>query len=350
MRRLAGGVAVVVCAFGLLFGGLFFLVLGAGQPAQDQSTGSLGSKCSLSVGDAGKLPSLTPEQSHNANIIIQQAAKDLPRKDVTEGSIVAIATAYQESTLRNLDYGDRDSLGIFQQRTAWGPRSVRENVAASAHLFFTGGQAGQRGLLDVPGWAAMSVPAAAQAVQVSFDGSLYGRWVGLATKVVAAVLKDSNVQPVSDVACQQNVPGGSVVMPIAASAGARDDHNFGGTGSHWASIHTGDDFSVACGTPVRAVTGGRIIIENGPSWYGNWLVKVSTGKGKLTTWYAHMQKVLVTDGQVVKPGQVIGQVGALGNATGCHLHLEVHPHGGTIYEDPIAPSPWLASNVGKALA
>jgi murein DD-endopeptidase MepM/ murein hydrolase activator NlpD len=68
---------------------------------------------------------------------------------------------------------------------------------------------------------------------------------------------------------------------------------------------------------------------------------VSTGTGELTTWYAHMQALLVSDGEQVRAGQQIGVVGQRGNATGCHLHLEVHPSGGSIYQDNIDPSAWL---------
>ena len=46
-------------------------------------------------------------------------------------------------------------------------------------------------------------------------------------------------------------------------------------------------------------------------------------------------------------GQQIGEVGDLGNATGCHLHFEVHPRGGSIYQDDVDPSAWLKAHVGR---
>ena len=65
----------------------------------------------------------------------------------------------------------------------------------------------------------------------------------------------------------------------------------------------------------------------------------------LTTWYAHLRSIDVTDGQVVGAGEHIGEAGDLGNATGCHLHFEVHLHNGTIYgPDNIDPTPWLAAH------
>ena len=76
----------------------------------------------------------------------------------------------------------------------------------------------------------------------------------------------------------------------------RDNHNFGGRGGHWASVHTGDDLSVACGTPVLAATAGTVVIRTDQPWAGPQLVQVSTGTGQLTTWYAHMRAVTVPAG------------------------------------------------------
>ena len=60
-----------------------------------------------------------------------------------------------------------------------------------------------------------------------------------------------------------------------------------------------------------------------------------------------MQSLDVTDGQLVQAGQQIGEVGSMGNSTGCHLHFEVHPQGGSIYEDDVDPSGWLQTHVGS---
>jgi murein DD-endopeptidase MepM/ murein hydrolase activator NlpD len=134
---------------------------------------------------------------------------------------------------------------------------------------------------------------------------------------------------------------GSVSFPLPRNSGWYDNHNWGERSKHWASIHTGDDYSVGCGTPVLAATAGEIEILSDQAWAGPWLVMVSTGQGKLTTWYAHMEALAVTAGQHVKAGQIIGEVGAQGNATGCHLHFELHPDGGNIYQDTTDPDPWL---------
>lgn len=59
-----------------------------------------------------------------------------------------IMTALVESNFKNVSGGDRDSVGMFQQRAAWGPFSVRHNPKKSAELFFEGGRGGQRGAVD----------------------------------------------------------------------------------------------------------------------------------------------------------------------------------------------------------
>jgi murein DD-endopeptidase MepM/ murein hydrolase activator NlpD len=134
---------------------------------------------------------------------------------------------------------------------------------------------------------------------------------------------------------------GVVAFPLPAGAAFVDQDNWGNGGSLWANAHTGDDLSAACGTPVLAATDGTVSIRTDQSWSGRWLVMVSTGEGRLTTWYAHLQTLLVGNGDRVRAGQPIGAVGAEGNATGCHLHFEVHPFGGAIYEDNADPSAWL---------
>jgi murein DD-endopeptidase MepM/ murein hydrolase activator NlpD len=134
---------------------------------------------------------------------------------------------------------------------------------------------------------------------------------------------------------------GSVSFPLPPHSGFYDNHNWGKHSRRWASFHTGDDYSVACGTPVLAATAGTIEVVTDQPWAGRWLVMLSTGQGKLTTWYAHMEALAVKAGQHVKPGQIIGRVGDEGNATGCHLHFELHPDGGSIYQDSTDPDPWL---------
>lgn len=102
---------------------------------------------------------------------------------------IAIATALVESGLKNVHYGDRDSLGLFQQRAAWGPASARLNPAVSAGMFLHGGRGGQRGLDDIPGWRSMSMGTAAQRVQVSAYPTRYAAQINRAQSILDQVTR-----------------------------------------------------------------------------------------------------------------------------------------------------------------
>ena len=105
------------------------------------------------------------------------------------GIVIALAAAMQESSLRNLAHGDRDSVGLFQQRPSqgWGSAAALQDPATAARLFFTGNAGRTRGLLDVPGWSSMSVTGAAQAVQVSAYPKAYAQWETTAKRLLASL-------------------------------------------------------------------------------------------------------------------------------------------------------------------
>jgi hypothetical protein len=107
-------------------------------------------------------------QTADAAIIAGVAAREhLPRAALT----VAYATAWQESKLENLDYGDRDSVGIFQQRPSegWGSTAQLEDPAYAARAFFGA-------LVKIHNYAKLPVDVAAQDVQHSADGAAYEQY------------------------------------------------------------------------------------------------------------------------------------------------------------------------------
>lgn len=125
---------------------------------------------------------LDAEQRENAQLIIA-LGREIGVSD--EAIVVALAAAAQESSLRNLDTGDRDSVGLFQQRpsTGWGTATELTDPVHAIRLFFggpSGPNTGTRGLLDIPGWESMSVAEAAQAVQISAHPEAYARWENFA--------------------------------------------------------------------------------------------------------------------------------------------------------------------------
>ncbi|MGA4860963.1 C40 family peptidase [Streptomyces koyangensis] len=119
----------------------------------------------------------TEQRAHAATIIGVGARMGVP----VRGRVVAIATALQESGLRNIDYGDRDSVGLFQQRPSqgWGSKAqILDPVYASERFY--------RGLLKVRGWQSMRVTDAAQAVQRSGFPEAYEKHTPRAVAIVAA--------------------------------------------------------------------------------------------------------------------------------------------------------------------
>ncbi|MHB9759837.1 M23 family metallopeptidase [Streptomyces sp. BYX5S] len=112
---------------------------------------------------------------------------------------------------------------------------------------------------------------------------------------------------------------------------------FGQPGSMWSSgYHTGLDFAASTGTPIRAIHSGTVTEAGWAGAYGYRTVLTLDDGTEL--WFCHQSSLNVSVGQKVTTGDVIGRVGATGNVTGPHLHLEVHPDGQSTGVDPAA---WL---------
>ncbi|WP_043265020.1 M23 family metallopeptidase [Streptomyces sp. CT34] len=110
--------------------------------------------------------------------------------------------------------------------------------------------------------------------------------------------------------------------------------SFGQAGDHWAANHTGQDFAAPTGSLVKAVHSGTITQAGWAGPYGYRIVLTLDDGTEL--WFCHLSSMVKTSGKVTT-GDVIARVGATGNVTGPHLHLEVRPDGGA----PIDPMPWL---------
>jgi cell wall-associated NlpC family hydrolase len=186
VHLLAGGQAMIakvgVAAIGVIIlipvlvaagaSGAISAVFGGATSASVDCT--LGGNSS-SAGVAGYGPT---QLANAATIVAVGKQMNVPE----QGWVVAIATAMQESGLTNLDHGDRDSLGLFQQRPSqgWGTPAQIMNPTYAATQFY-------RHLLAVPGWQQMSVNDAAQAVQHSGTPTAYAQHEQAARDVLAAV-------------------------------------------------------------------------------------------------------------------------------------------------------------------
>lgn len=96
-------------------------------------------------------------------------------------------------------------------------------------------------------------------------------------------------------------------------------------GPRWGRMHEGIDFAAPMGSPIRAVSSGRVSYSGWASGYGK-VVIIQHQRG-LKTLYAHNSKLLVRNGESVGKGEVISRSGNTGNSTGPHLHFEVKVNG-----------------------
>jgi murein DD-endopeptidase MepM/ murein hydrolase activator NlpD len=118
--------------------------------------------------------------------------------------------------------------------------------------------------------------------------------------------------------------------PITSPFGYRTDPITGAT-----AFHSGIDIGAACGTPIKAAGTGTVLTAGwNDGGYGN-MTLVSHGNG-MSTLYGHQSSIIVSAGQAVTQGQVIGYVGSTGKSTGCHLHFEVRVGG-----NPVDPRGYL---------
>jgi hypothetical protein len=167
-RRWAVVLAVAVTSAAVTLGVVHLVSTGPSAPLPG---------CTIGTGPAALL--LSTDQAANATTIAAAAEQlGLPDHAVT----VALATALEESKLHNYPFGDRDSLGLFQQRPSqgWGTPAQLLNPAYAARAFF-------RHLAAVPGWESDPVEVAAQAVQHSADGSAYAQWTEQARAMARVV-------------------------------------------------------------------------------------------------------------------------------------------------------------------
>ena len=169
---------------------------------------------------------LGPEQVAYGNVIIYVGLlKGLP----VRAEIIAVATALQESGLRNIParQGDRDSVGLFQQRPSqgWGTAQQLMDPEYAASAFY-------RALVRVPHWQALPLAVAAQTVQRSAAPGAYAKWEPLATALVSSSSAANLSAPTCpDSAGQAGPPGSAAAIAISyAQAQLGLPYQWGGDG------------------------------------------------------------------------------------------------------------------------
>jgi hypothetical protein len=166
---------LIIAAVGLvvLAGGVFFAVRAMiGQLPNAFKTAG----CSVTT-TSGAVDLTTEQMANAATISAVGLRRGMPDKAI----VIALAAALQESKLHNLTAGDRDSVGLFQQRPSqgWGTEAQLKDPRYAAGKFYTA-------LLRVTGWQDMKVTEAAQLVQRSAFPDAYERWSEEASVLASA--------------------------------------------------------------------------------------------------------------------------------------------------------------------
>lgn len=168
LRRIVAVLVVIGVVVTLVAVGVHSLVTRIEMPSAKQA------RCEV----ANSPYTLSTEQAANAATVSAVATRRrLPTRAVT----IALATALQESKLVNVEYGDRDSVGLFQQRPSqgWGSAGQILDPRYAAGRFFDA-------LVKVPGWQRKQLTVAAQAVQQSGHPTAYQQWEDQATVLAKA--------------------------------------------------------------------------------------------------------------------------------------------------------------------
>lgn len=290
----AGAILLPVVLIAAAVGGIAAL-FGDSSPMDCAAIGT------TTTGAAGYDPD---QMAHAGTIVAVGKQMNVPAR----GWVIAIATAMQESGLRNLAYGDRDSLGLFQQRPSqgWGTPAQIMNPTYSATQFY-------QHLLTVPGWQTLSLTVAAQAVQRSGFPNAYAQHENAARTLVAAV---------HGATCTTTAGPWTVPAPGRCSSGF---------GPRDGGFHHGQDIAAPIGTTIVAASDGQVIDAGPASGYGLW-IRIQHPDGTITT-YGHNNRNHVHTGQTVLAGQPIAEIGNRGQSTGPHLHFQIEVRGHAI--DPV---------------
>ncbi|MBT8225105.1 MAG: M23 family metallopeptidase [Dactylosporangium sp.] len=336
----------------------FFTNLGTQEDSFSFDCGVNGDRIDPNT-DLPRLASLGEQQMRNAAVIILVGQRmNVPPR----GWVIAIATAMQESWLRNLPHlgakNDHDSIGLFQQRpdAGWGTPEQILNPEYAARKFY-------ESLLRIPGWTDLPLTVASQKVQISAFPDAYAKHEPLATQVVNLLTSGAAraIGAISELQCVSfdDVAASGWTSPLKGPivsrfrTAARPNHN-------------GTDISAAKGAELRSASAGTVVRvrcnavgPDGSDWgcYRDggtnvrgcgWYVDIMHAGGIMTRYCHQVRQPRVTVGQQVRAGELIGWVGSTGHSSGPHLHYEVHTGGDRSAAGAVDPVPFM-QRVGAPL-
>ncbi|SBT48970.1 M23 family metallopeptidase [Micromonospora auratinigra] len=361
---LATAVTAVLALLCCVGGAGAFLLTELGDEKKDPASAGPGCNIGQRVSVTGSMPRMAEYgdgQLRNAAVIIK-VGQDM--KIPARGWVVALATAMQESRLRNLANSgvpsslalphegvgsDHDSLGLFQQRPGWGSVEQRLTPAYATRKFY-------EKMVRVPNWEQRPLTVVAQKVQVSAFPDAYAKHEELAGRIVDALAGGAarTVRIAGRAVCDAArgariaASGWTAPLPGGIVSGFRTAER---------PSHNGVDLAAVKRTKIHAAATGRVLVArcdpdhsgrrdcNRDGWPGKggcgWFVDILHAGGYITR-YCHMiEQPYVVPGQMVQAGDVIGSSGTSGNSSGPHLHFEVHVDGDRSSRGAIDPVPFM---------
>lgn len=262
MRRILVVLVSVGMVVGLVAAGIVTAFLGGTASNQAWALPCL--PTALPPADPGQVTSpIKPDQLDTEQISIANAIigigkqRELPPRAWQ----VAIQAGMTESKMRNLDHGDRDSIGIFQMRPSmgWGSIAQLQDVAYQVHAFYGGPEhpPGNPGLLEVPNWEQLRPGDAAQAVERSAFPERYHIWESLATALIGQLGGVENPS-----GCEESSDGGARgdVPPPTEAAGVAIKWALEQLGKPYVWGATGPDAFDCSGLMLRAYEAAGVML------------------------------------------------------------------------------------------
>jgi hypothetical protein len=272
-------VAAVVVPLGLVVGGVAYGVAHH-QSKGDQTLG----ECTTKVGRLTVV--LTDAQARNASLI---AAVSVRRGMPAHAATIALATALQESKLYDLRGGDRDSLGLFQQRPSegWGTRQQVLDPLHATNAFYDA-------LAQVPGWETLAVTRAAQAVQRSGYPSAYAAYENDARALASAL---TGYSPAA-FRCHLPAPSGPS-QPLSRRAAAFRSALTPAFGRVGLAAGTGGHLEVAAGSRPRGWAVASFLVAHATR------LGIASVAYDGRTWSAGSDHAWAHTSGIAPPGQVV---------------------------------------------
>ena len=220
----------------------------------------LGSDCTVRAGGEVTLDSV--QMANAATITAVGVRRKMPERAV----VVALATALQESKLENRDSGDRDSIGLFQQRPSqgWGAADKIQDPRYASDKFYTA-------LTKIKGWQGMRITEAAQRVQRSAFPNAYEKWADES----AVLAKALTGRATGAVAC--SVPDNPALRGAAAATAVLKDLRL--------------DWGKGLGSTVEQAAGLTVhVTDASAGWrYAHWLVSHARTTGLERVRFAELE-------------------------------------------------------------